>query len=69
GVYLITWEPRPGRTDAERNCISTIRPAGQDYAAAAETLAWLVREMRSRRLSGVSLKDERAAAATLAGPS
>lgn len=58
GLYL-TWEPRPGRTDAERNCISNIRPAGQPYAAAADTLAWLVGEMRRRRLTGVALKDER----------
>jgi ethanolamine ammonia-lyase small subunit len=58
GLYL-TWNPRPGRTDAERNCISNIRPAGQPYAAAADTLAWLVGEMRRRRLTGVALKDER----------
>jgi ethanolamine ammonia-lyase small subunit len=61
GLYL-TWQPRPGRTDAERNCISNIRPAGQPFAAAAETLAWLVGEMRRRRLTGVALKDERPAA-------
>ena len=39
GVY-ITWGPRPGRTDAERNCISNIRPEGLEYAAAARTLAF-----------------------------
>ena len=27
GVYL-TWDPRPGRTDAERNCISNVRAEG-----------------------------------------
>lgn len=58
GLYL-TWHPRPGRSDAERNCISNIRPAGQPYAHAADTLAWLVGEMRRRRLTGVALKDER----------
>lgn len=61
GLYL-TWNPRPGRTDAERNCISNIRPAGQPYAQAAETLAWLAGEMRRRRLTGIALKDERPAA-------
>lgn len=65
GLYL-TWNPRPGRTDAERNCISNIRPAGQPYAHAADTLAWLVGEMRRRRLTGIALKDERPAA--LAAP-
>lgn len=58
GLYL-TWNPRSGRTDAERNCISNIRPTGQPYATAADTLAWLAGEMRRRRLTGVALKDER----------
>src|SRR5690606_24670900 len=34
GIYL-TWEPRPGRSDAQRNCISNIRPEGLGYEAAA----------------------------------
>src|SRR6185312_5806795 len=38
GGYL-TWSPRPGRTDAERNCVSNIRPEGLGTAAAAERLA------------------------------
>lgn len=57
GVYL-TWDPRPGRTDAERNCISNIRAEGLGYEAAAGTLEFLMRSARSRRLSGVLLKDE-----------
>ena len=57
GAYL-TWAPKPGRTDAERNCISNIRPEGLDYDAAAAKLLWLVRAMFEARLSGVALKDE-----------
>ncbi len=34
GVYL-TWQPRIGRTDAERNCLSNIRPAGMAYVEAS----------------------------------
>lgn len=57
GAYL-TWAPRPGRTDAERNCISNIRPEGLPIAAAAAKLLWLIGAMRHHRLSGVGLKDE-----------
>ena len=57
GVYL-TWAPRRGCTDADRNCLSNIRPAGLPIAEAARKLAWLVGEMRRRRLTGVALKDE-----------
>ena len=57
GAYL-TWGPRPGRTDAERNCISNIRPEGFDYDAAAAKFLWLVGAMFDARLSGVALKDE-----------
>jgi ethanolamine ammonia-lyase small subunit len=55
GIYL-TWSPRPGRTDAERNCISNIHDAGLSVAAAAELLLLLMNESRTRRLSGVNLK-------------
>ncbi|MBK1686614.1 ethanolamine ammonia-lyase subunit EutC [Rubrivivax gelatinosus] len=57
GLYL-TWAPRPGRSDAERNCISNVRPEGLPVEAAASRLAWLLDEARRRRLSGVELKDE-----------
>ncbi|MGA0602993.1 ethanolamine ammonia-lyase subunit EutC [Caulobacter sp. KR2-114] len=57
GAYL-TFDPREGRTDAERNCVSNIRPEGLGYEAAAVRLAWLVREALGRRLTGVGLKDE-----------
>jgi ethanolamine ammonia-lyase small subunit len=61
GVYL-TWGPAIGRTDAERNCISNIRDGGLSVEAAADTLAWLMREARRRGLTGVALKDETALA-------
>ncbi|WP_448190806.1 ethanolamine ammonia-lyase subunit EutC [Azospirillum sp. sgz301742] len=58
GVYL-TWDPKPGRTDAERNCLSNIHPPdGLGYEAAADRLAWLMTEARARKLTGVGLKDE-----------
>lgn len=57
GAY-ITYGPRKGRTDAERNCVSNIRPEGLGYGAAAELIAFLVTEARARRLSGVSLKGD-----------
>jgi len=57
GAYL-TWQPRPGRTDAERNCISNIRAEGLSYAAAAHKLLFLMNESRRLKLSGVRLKED-----------
>ena len=57
GAY-ITFDPKPGRSDAERNCVSNIHRAGLSYDEAAFKVAWLVREGLTRRLSGVALKDE-----------
>jgi ethanolamine ammonia-lyase small subunit len=57
GAYL-TWDPRPGRTDAERNCVSNIRPEGLVPALAAGRLHHLMLEAARRRLSGVALKDD-----------
>lgn len=57
GAYL-TWQPQAQTTDAERNCISNIRPQGIGYADAAFKIAALLRAMRTRRLSGVLLKDD-----------
>ncbi len=59
GAYL-TWRPGPRTSDAERNCISNIRPAGMGYEDAAFRLAYLLRQMRTQRLSGVRLKDDSA---------
>nr|WP_294501480.1 ethanolamine ammonia-lyase subunit EutC [uncultured Rhodopila sp.] len=62
GAYL-TWQPRPDSTDADRNCISNIRPEGIGAADAAFKMVFLLRAMRARGVSGVSLKDESAAVA------
>jgi ethanolamine ammonia-lyase small subunit len=56
GVY-ITWEPRRGRKDAERNCISNIREEGLGYAAAASRLHYYMQEASRRHLTGLGLKD------------
>ena len=57
GVYL-TWQPRRGRTDAERNCISNIRPDGLSPEAAAAKLLWLIAAMCRLHLTGINLKDD-----------
>jgi ethanolamine ammonia-lyase small subunit len=57
GVY-ITHAPRPGRTDAERNCISNIRPEGLQVADAAAKLHWLLCQARQHQRTGIGLKDE-----------
>lgn len=57
GAYL-TWQPQAQTTDADRNCISNIRPAGIGYADAAFKIVATLRAMRTRKLSGVLLKDD-----------
>jgi len=59
GAYL-TFAPKPGLTDAERNCVSNIHRAGLSYREAAFKIAWLVREGLAREATGVALKDESA---------
>jgi ethanolamine ammonia-lyase small subunit len=56
GLY-ITWAPKPGTTDAARNCISNVRPAGLSVEMAADTLHRLMSQARLRQLTGVALKD------------
>jgi ethanolamine ammonia-lyase small subunit len=58
GAY-VTFAPRVGRTDAERNCISKIHGAGRGYQEASVRIAWLVREGLARGITGVALKDVR----------
>ncbi len=61
GIYL-TWAPRRGRADSERNCISNIHAAGMSHAAASDLLVWLLREAKRRQLTGIDLKVDPAAA-------
>jgi len=63
GAY-VTHAPQVGRRDSERNCVSNIHPGGLSYDAAADMLAWLMTEARSRKLTGVALKDDRAIGAS-----
>ena len=57
GIYL-SWAPRVGLTDASRNCISNIRPAGLAIPDAAAKLLQLLGAARAQRQTGVALKDE-----------
>jgi ethanolamine ammonia-lyase small subunit len=56
GVY-ITWQPRPHRTDAERNCISNIRHEGLNYAEAAQKIAFYINAAKKLRCTGIGLKE------------
>lgn len=57
GIYL-TYHPKLGLSDADRNCISNVRPEGLHYAGAAKKLLWLAKEAARLKVSGVTLKDE-----------
>ena len=54
GAY-VTFGPGAGRTDAERNCISNIRPGGLEPADAARAIVELLQVCRVARTSGVAL--------------
>ncbi|WP_309605693.1 ethanolamine ammonia-lyase subunit EutC [Phenylobacterium sp.] len=57
GAY-ITFDPKPGRRDSERNCVSNIRdPGGLSPGQAADKIAWLLAEARRLGFTGVELKD------------
>ncbi len=56
GAYL-TCKPGVLTSDADRNCVSNIRPDGIGYTEAAYKLAHLLSAMRKDGISGVALKD------------
>jgi ethanolamine ammonia-lyase small subunit len=60
GAYL-THRPHAACTDADRNCVSNIRPEGLPSAAAARKLAHLLIESARLGVSGVALKDTESA--------
>lgn len=67
GIYM-TYEPKVGRTDAERNCLSNIRPGGQSYEHAAALLIRLMDGALVKKVSGVDLKDDQQADTVLGLP-
>ncbi|MDP4302273.1 ethanolamine ammonia-lyase subunit EutC [Leptothrix discophora] len=56
GAYL-TAAPRRGRHDAQRNCISNIRPDGLANERAAHKIWWHVLQAEALQATGVALKD------------
>jgi len=62
GAYL-TFGPKVGRRDSERNCISNIHADGLPHETAADKIAWLIREALRLGLTGVDLKEDMGAAA------
>jgi ethanolamine ammonia-lyase small subunit len=57
GIYL-TYAPKVGCSDADRNCISNVRPEGLPYSDAAKKLIWLAQAAQKLKTTGVTLKDE-----------
>jgi ethanolamine ammonia-lyase small subunit len=55
GAY-ITYQPRVGRSDSERNCISNIHGQGLPHDAAAQKIASLLNAAASLGASGIALR-------------
>jgi ethanolamine ammonia-lyase small subunit len=66
GVYF-TYSPKPGNTDAERNCVSNIRQGGLPPVDAAHKVSHLLHACRKSATSGILLKDDSAAVITSLG--
>lgn len=64
GAYL-TFSPKVGRRDSERNCISNIHADGLPHEVAADKIAWLIREALRLGLTGVDLKEDMGGVAAL----
>ncbi|CAI9410206.1 Ethanolamine ammonia-lyase light chain [Pleomorphomonas sp. T1.2MG-36] len=62
GAYL-TFGPKVGRRDSERNCLSNIHADGLAHEAAADKIVWLIREALRLGLTGVDLKEDMTGAA------
>lgn len=56
GLYL-TYGAKKGCNDAQRNCISNIRPDGLSYIEAVNKAMYLINESNRLKLSGVNLKE------------
>ncbi len=56
GIYM-SWAPRVGLNDSQRNCISNVRRGGLSIAQAGSKLVYLLQQARLRKLTGVGLKD------------
>ena len=55
GAYL-TWDPRVGRNDSERNCVSNIREEGLKPELAARRIAMLMEAARGQKITGGSVE-------------
>lgn len=64
GAYL-TFGPKVGRRDSERNCLSNIHADGLAHETAADKIVWLIREALRLGLTGVDLKEDMGGAAAL----